>query len=173
MSTVRPPTPPQPRPRGETPVAALDVAVGAVDVACSAAYAVGHRVVGSMVLPVLRVARPRAVGRRPPPWLRAVAERGTRRRQQVLRDIARTADRTVPWATAQMVGRVDITGLAEQVIASVDLPEIIRESTGAVTSEAVRGVRMRSISADEMLQRAVDRVRPRRDGTPARGPGPP
>ncbi len=154
-------------------MAALDVVVGAVDLTCSTAYAVGHRVVASVVLPVLKVSRPRAIGRHPPPWLRAMAQRGTRRRQQVLRDIARTADQTVPWATAQVVGRVDLTGLAEQVIAAVDLPEIIRESTGAVTSEAVRGVRMRSISGDDLLQRAVDRVRPRRGDSPVRGPGPP
>jgi hypothetical protein len=58
-----------------------------------------------------------------------------------------------------VIARLDLGGLAEQVIAAVDLPEIIRQSTGAVTSDTVRGVRMRSISGDDALGRAVNRLR--------------
>jgi hypothetical protein len=61
-----------------------------------------------------------------------------------------------------VIERLDLAKLAEEVIASVDLPEIIRESTSAVQSEAVREVRMRSISGDEAVGRAMERLRPRR-----------
>ena len=55
--------------------------------------------------------------------------------------------------------RLDIPGLAEGVIAEVDLAEIIRQSTGSVASETVRGVRMQSIAGDEAIGRAVGRIR--------------
>ena len=64
-----------------------------------------------------------------------------------------------------VIDRLDLVGIAENVIAEVDLPEIIRESTGSVASEAVRGVRMQSISGDEAVGRAIDRLRLRRGRT--------
>jgi hypothetical protein len=70
-----------------------------------------------------------------------------------------------------IIGRIDLTRLAEEVIEGIDLPEIIRESTGAMASEAVRGVRMQSIDADEAVARVVDRLflRRRRRATDAPG----
>ena len=47
-----------------------------------------------------------------------------------------------------VIHRVDLAGIATEVIGEIDLPELIRESTGAVTSETVRAVRMRSAEAD-------------------------
>jgi hypothetical protein len=61
-----------------------------------------------------------------------------------------------------IIDRVDIAGIALQVIDEIDLPEIIRQSTGSVASEAVRGVRMQSIEADQAIQRTVDRLLLRR-----------
>jgi len=58
-----------------------------------------------------------------------------------------------------LIRRLDLGELAEEVIAAVDLPEIIRQSTGSVASDTVRGVRMRSISGDDALGRAVNRLR--------------
>jgi hypothetical protein len=58
-----------------------------------------------------------------------------------------------------IVKRVDLVGLAEYVIDEVDLPEIIRQSSTAVTSGAVRGVRIRSMEADQAITRVVDRLR--------------
>jgi len=55
--------------------------------------------------------------------------------------------------------RVDLVGLVESIIAEIDLPEIIRESTGSVASSTLRGVRMQGISADEAVARVVDRLR--------------
>jgi hypothetical protein len=46
----------------------------------------------------------------------------------------------------------------DQVIDAIDLPEILRESTGSVASEAVRGVRADGVQADEAVARFVDRL---------------
>lgn len=76
-----------------------------------------------------------------------------------------------------VLGRLDLVKLAEDVIDGVDLPEIIRESTGSMASDTVRGVRMQGIVADEAVGNAVDRFLHRRGrrstqapaaGTPSR-----
>ncbi|MFC5177098.1 hypothetical protein [Nocardioides taihuensis] len=61
-----------------------------------------------------------------------------------------------------VINRVDLVGLTESIIDEIDLPEIIRESTGSVASETVRGVRMQGVSADDALDRALERFRLRR-----------
>ena len=70
-----------------------------------------------------------------------------------------------------IVDRIDIVGLARYVVEEIDLPEIIRESTGSMASETVRGVRMQGIGADEAVSRVVDRMllrrQPRRTEAPA------
>jgi len=74
-----------------------------------------------------------------------------------------------------VIARLDLVGLAEQVINAIDLPEIIRESSGSVASETVRGARMHSIAADDVVgdavSRAVDRLLFRRNRTAPAGPG--
>ena len=47
----------------------------------------------------------------------------------------------------------------EKPPAEVDLAELIRQSTGSVASDTVRGVRMQGISGDEAVGRAVGRLR--------------
>ena len=59
----------------------------------------------------------------------------------------------------RIAGGMDLVSLTNEVIAEVDLPEIIRESTGSVASETLRGVRMQSISGDDAVTRIVDRFR--------------
>ena len=59
----------------------------------------------------------------------------------------------------EILARIDIAGMAEGVIAEVDLAEIIRQSTGSVASDTVRGVRMQSVAGDEAVGRAVGRIR--------------
>lgn len=54
--------------------------------------------------------------------------------------------------------RLDLLGLAAFIIDGIDLPAIIRESTGGITSDALRGARLRSYGADETVARAIDRV---------------
>ena len=61
-----------------------------------------------------------------------------------------------------IIGRVDLVTLVEEVITTIDLPEIIRQSSGSMAYATVRGVRMRGIEADEVVERLVDRLRLRR-----------
>ncbi len=70
-----------------------------------------------------------------------------------------------------VLDRVDLIGLAGYIIDGVDLPEIIRESTGSMASEGLRGVRMQSIDADERVNRLVDRVLLRRHARRTEAPG--
>jgi hypothetical protein len=58
--------------------------------------------------------------------------------------------------------QMDLIALANQIIEGVDLPEIIRDSTGSMASETVKGVRMQGIGADQAVGRAVDRLLLRR-----------
>jgi hypothetical protein len=58
--------------------------------------------------------------------------------------------------------RLDLAGIAREVVEEIDLPEIIRESTGAMASETVRSVRMQGIGADERVSAVVDRLLARR-----------
>jgi hypothetical protein len=69
-----------------------------------------------------------------------------------------------------ILARVDLLGLANYVITGVDLPEIIRESTAGITSEAVHGVRMRGVEADQAVARVIDRMLLRRHVRAAGGP---
>ena len=57
-----------------------------------------------------------------------------------------------------VIDRIDIVGIIEEVLDVIDLPAIIRDSTGSMASETVRGVRMTGISADDALSRVVDRA---------------
>jgi hypothetical protein len=77
-----------------------------------------------------------------------------------------------------IIDRIDVIGIVEEVLDVIDLPAIIRDSTGSMASETVRGARMTSITADDAISRAVDRALFRRrkapavnhsDGTPGSG----
>lgn len=61
-----------------------------------------------------------------------------------------------------VLDRIDLAALSREVIDDIDLPGIVRESTGIMTSEAVVGIRMHGIRADESVSRVVDRVLLRR-----------
>ena len=77
-----------------------------------------------------------------------------------------------------IIDRIDVIGIVEEVLDVIDLPAIIRDSTGSMASETVRGARMTSITADDAIGRAVDRALFRRrkarlagssDGSPGSG----
>jgi hypothetical protein len=72
-----------------------------------------------------------------------------------------------------VIDRIDLAGIARSVIDEIDLPEIIRESTGSMASETVRGVRIQGIEADAAVSRAVDRVLLRRRSRETDAPGEP
>jgi hypothetical protein len=63
-----------------------------------------------------------------------------------------------------IIGRLDLIGLANYVVDGIDLPGIVRESSGSMASEALSGVRLQSLQADEALSRAMGRWLPRRRG---------
>ncbi|WP_072802818.1 hypothetical protein [Rhodococcoides yunnanense] len=68
------------------------------------------------------------------------------------------------------IARVDLIALANFVIDGVDLPDIIRESTGSLSAEAVRGVRSQGMQADAAVSQFVGRLFGRevgRDAGPA------
>jgi hypothetical protein len=73
-----------------------------------------------------------------------------------------------------IVDRLDLVALANRVIDGIDLPEIIRESTGSVTGDMVRDVRMRGIEADEAVAGLAARLlrrRPRQAAADTAMPG--
>jgi hypothetical protein len=57
-----------------------------------------------------------------------------------------------------VVGRLDLPALTRQVIDAIDLPEILRESSGAVSSQAARVVRTEGMNADDSVARFMDRL---------------
>ena len=137
-----------------------------------------------------RPCRPPASARsgrlQPATWLHTVADRGATYRVEARNDLDAYSTccfrllsemlRHVDVAEL-LQENVDVVALAEEVIAEIDLPEIIRESTGSMASDTLRGVRMQTISADDAVGRAVDRLRlrrTRRNGVATTAePGPP
>ncbi|HET6985974.1 MAG TPA: hypothetical protein VFI00_05130, partial [Kribbella sp.] len=91
--------------------------------------------------------------------LENLARRGERERAELERQLTALLDKLVPPIVDAVMKRIDLAGMAEGVIAEVDLAEIIRQSTGSVASDTVRGVRMQGISGDEAVGRAVGRLR--------------
>ncbi|HEV7210554.1 MAG TPA: hypothetical protein VGN47_02445 [Blastococcus sp.] len=57
-----------------------------------------------------------------------------------------------------VLARLDLAGITRQVLEAVDLAEILRESSGAVSSQAARVVRTESMHADDAVAHWVDRV---------------
>jgi hypothetical protein len=61
-----------------------------------------------------------------------------------------------------IITRIDISAIAKQVIDDIDLGGIIRDSSGALASETVVGVRLQSASADDAVERVIGRFLPGR-----------
>ena len=73
-----------------------------------------------------------------------------------------------------IVDRMDVVGIAQGVIDELDIPELIRESTGAMSAETIDTIRLRGMDADRFVTRLVDRVLSRKgdDAPPAAPDGP-
>ena len=56
------------------------------------------------------------------------------------------------------LARVDLAAIVSHVLDEIDLAEIIRESTGTMASDTVQNVRMRGVSADELVRRSAARL---------------
>ncbi len=74
---------------------------------------------------------------------------------------------------AAVIDRLNVVDIAEEVINEIDLPEIIRDSTGSMASQVVRDARMQSIAADEAIARLVDKLFRRRSARSTDAPGEP
>jgi hypothetical protein len=149
--------------------AAVEVSVRGVRVVGVAAGAVGLA-----ARPALRfVWRPPVLPERmwPQTQVERLAAAGRARREQADGQMAQVLDGAVP-AIADaiiarldmdaIVNRLDLVAIVNKLIEEIDLPAIIRESSGAMASDAVLDVRMRSIEADEIVNRVVDKILRRR-----------
>ncbi|MFM8897084.1 MAG: hypothetical protein ACKOE2_17365, partial [Actinomycetales bacterium] len=58
--------------------------------------------------------------------------------------------------------RLPLVDIANYVIDEIDLPQIVRESTGGIAGDAVNLLRLQSIDVDRALNRVVDTVLRRR-----------
>ncbi|WNG81785.1 hypothetical protein C6A86_027145 [Mycobacterium sp. ITM-2016-00316] len=54
--------------------------------------------------------------------------------------------------------RLDLIGLADEVVDGIDLPAIIRQSTDSVTAEVMSDVRTQGERADDLVSGFVDRL---------------
>lgn len=54
--------------------------------------------------------------------------------------------------------RIDLIGLAGEVVDGIDLPAIIRQSTDSVTAEVMTDVRTQGERADDLVSGFVDRL---------------
>ena len=61
--------------------------------------------------------------------------------------------------------KLDVSSVAAKVIDDLDLPDLFRDSTGAMASEGVAGVRLQSASADDAIDRMIGYVLPGRRRT--------
>jgi hypothetical protein len=90
-------------------------------------------------------------------------------------DLAAIAQRVIDEldlaAIAQrVIDELDLAAIAEGVIDELELGEIIRESTGTVTVDAVDALRVGGMQADRLVTRVVDRLLMRREGPAPDGP---
>lgn len=73
-------------------------------------------------------------------------------------------DRLPAEAIETVIARIDLVGVANEVIDGVDLPAIIRESTNSVTADVMTDVRTQGERADDAVSGFVDRMLGRRQG---------
>jgi hypothetical protein len=69
----------------------------------------------------------------------------------------------------ELLVRMNVTGIVKQIITDVDLPGIIRNSTGAIASDSVSSMRLQSASADATVERWAAHLRPARRVDATRG----
>lgn len=70
-------------------------------------------------------------------------------------DVVRIIDRVDLDA---IVARLDLGAIAQEVIDEVDLPKIVRDSSGAMAGEGVQTVRVQGMNADRFVSKVIDKV---------------
>ncbi len=63
-----------------------------------------------------------------------------------------------------IIDRIPIVTIADYVIEEIDLPEVIRGSTGGIAEQVMQTVRFKAIQSDVAVERLVDRILLWRDG---------
>ena len=121
----------------------------------------------------------------PASLIAGVARRGARHRLWAAQEADRLLDQWMSVIVEAVMSRLDLTGivtrhvdldvvikevdvvaLVDEVMTTIDLPAIIRDSTSSVASETVRSARMTGISADEAISRSIERHLFRRRRSP-------
>jgi hypothetical protein len=118
-------------------------------------------VAGRLVRPLARQARQPPIlprGLWPPARLTALAESGRAARASADQLTDRVVGNVIARVLDASLDHIDLAAIANRVVEDIDLPDIIRMSSGTMASETVLGVRMQGIEADERLNRFVDRV---------------
>lgn len=57
-----------------------------------------------------------------------------------------------------IIDRIPIVPIADYVIDEIDLPQIIRQSTGGIATQAINSVRVQSFGADQWIARLTDSI---------------
>jgi hypothetical protein len=77
-------------------------------------------------------------------------------------------DRIIEKVDVSAMARSDVVGVARYVIDELDLPEVIRQSSGTLAADTIEGLRIQGMNADSSLSRLIDRMLGRREpGTAA------
>ena len=164
----------------------VDAVLGLVGASIGVGLAVFRRV-GEPVLRSRAVWRPvfLPTSLQPATLATAMARRGSRQRARTAEQVGLLLDQWTPALVELVVSRLDLTSLVirhvdidevidavdlvpvvEQVLAEIDLPAIIRDSSGSIASETVRGARMTGITVDEAITEAIQRRLFRRRAAP-------
>lgn len=104
----------------------------------------------------------------PQTWLFAIARQGRAFRERATPQVEALVTQVVEGVIAKIdfdavIDRIDLATIARQVVDDIDLPDLIRGSTGTLASEGVLGLRMQGIEADERVSKIVDKVLLRRN----------
>lgn len=67
-------------------------------------------------------------------------------------------------ALEPIIDRIPIVEIADYVVEEIDLPEVIRGSTGGIAERVMQTVRFKAIESDVAVERLVDRILMWRDG---------
>lgn len=71
----------------------------------------------------------------------------------------------------RLIDRLPLIDLANYIVDEIDLPRIIRESTGGIATDAMNAVRIQSIGVDQMVTRITDAMLLRRKARATTAPG--
>lgn len=93
-----------------------------------------------------------------PMRMRVLADAGYRQRQEAFDAAVRLFRTAAPSLVMEVLDELDLAGIVRGVIEEIDLPKIIRTSTGSVAGETMRDARVQVMFADDVVARWAERV---------------